>query len=532
MILFSTPFIAQLKRFSGLILLFVILLINAIFLNFNAFRTFYFLDLSTFLDATWRIYIGQKPYIDFISYCGMIHFYMVALFFHLFGFGKIALLAHLITISSLVITATYLIAKKGNLPTHLAALLALLTMTSFYWPISHPWYNQSAHFWGLLAVTFFVWRYPFKKIILETALIAFLLVFSFITKFNIGFCYLFVFGVLFLCLDKKIQIFSGALMGTTIATVILRMFFIPSFKVFYDQCFGLSATQTFRITNALHLATFFNNYYWIPGLIILTNTPFLFKKNKELLVLFFGLWFTGIFSTYTSNIVYESDVQVMGIYFTLAFWLITRLDVISMPSFLKLANPFFHKILTITVILLTLLYAKYGFQLKAWVFVDYVKTFPGMTVNPIGNYAMKNGPLKGWLCDEEKGAPVDQITDFFNQHVPKKQTLLVLTDLQILYPLTGKDSFRQMPWTYTIGFAPLNGPQRDHVQQYIMDHPPDWIVTHTKKICPIVNAMVPYLKLTNFINQLYIPVKKYGYYQVFVNRNLVKDYTKLKDYTG
>lgn len=524
MILLSTQSRRQLKQNLPWLVLLAILIINFFFLKFNAFRTFYFLDLSGFFDAAWRIYCGQRPYIDFISYCGTIHFYMTAFFFYIFGFGKMAILTHLVVISSLIIGASFLIARKGALGLPLSILSALLTMTSFYWPISHPWYNQSAHFWGLLAVTFFILRSPFKHPIYESLIVSLLLVFSFITKFNIGFVYVLLFAVLFFFLNNKLKMFIGSLIGLAIGMLILRLVFIPSFKGFYEQCFGLGSTQTFRIIHTLHPLNFLKNYYWIPGILVLLNVRYLSKQYKEYLIIFYGLWFIGIFSTYTSNIVFEADVEVMGIYFTLAFVLMKQSLRMPGSRLLNKLRLFSFKFLVCAAFGLTILYAKYGLELKAWAFPDYVKYYPGQKVNPVGDYAMKNKPLKGWLCDKDKGEPVDQIVEFFEKGIPKDQSLLVLTDLQILYALTGRDSYRQIPWTYTIGFSPLWGKQRNEVRQYILDHPPDWIVTHDQRVCPIVNGIVTYLKFSKFIDDNYITVRKFGAYRLLVKRTLARSF--------
>ena len=131
--------------------LLVLLILNSFFLRFNAFRGFNFFDMGAFLDASWRVYIGQRPYLDFMYISGPVHLYLNAFFFTLFGFGKLAVLAHLVTVHSIVIVITYLIAKKYT-PSSIALLSALLSTTCFYWPASHPWHDQSAHFWGLLAI--------------------------------------------------------------------------------------------------------------------------------------------------------------------------------------------------------------------------------------------------------------------------------------------------------------------------------------------------------------------------------------------
>ena len=96
----SIPFKVRLntKDKLGLFFLFLILTGNAFFLRHNAFRGFNFFDMGSFLDASWRVFKGQTPYVDFIYTTGPLHIYMNAFFFTLFGFGKKAILAHLIAV--------------------------------------------------------------------------------------------------------------------------------------------------------------------------------------------------------------------------------------------------------------------------------------------------------------------------------------------------------------------------------------------------------------------------------------------------
>src|SRR3989338_1931747 len=167
--------------------LIALLVLNAFFLNYNAFRTFNFYDMCFPLDGGWRIASGQRPYADFIYYTGPVHLYLNALFFKLFGFGKAAVLAHLIFIHSLVITAVFIVSRK-YLPVWITALVTILTTTSFYWPISHPWHNQTALFFGIMAVVFFLIHFPLadSKAFLVGAFPGVCVVLAFITKTDIG----------------------------------------------------------------------------------------------------------------------------------------------------------------------------------------------------------------------------------------------------------------------------------------------------------------------------------------------------------
>ena len=139
-----------------------LLLADALFLNYNLFRNFDFFNMAPFEDGGWRILCGQKPYVDFILNLGPIHLYLTAFFMALFGAGKYAALAHILLVNSAVTAAVFL-AVRRHCPLADAAAAAALAMASFYWSLSHPWYTQSAHLWGLLAMALLVGRLPFSS---------------------------------------------------------------------------------------------------------------------------------------------------------------------------------------------------------------------------------------------------------------------------------------------------------------------------------------------------------------------------------
>jgi len=89
-----------------------LLLGNAIFLNFNAFRGFNFFDFGAFMDAAWRVVNGQRPYIDFIYFTGPVHLYVTSFFYAIFGFGQLGVLMNIVVIHSIVILLSFLLAKK------------------------------------------------------------------------------------------------------------------------------------------------------------------------------------------------------------------------------------------------------------------------------------------------------------------------------------------------------------------------------------------------------------------------------------
>lgn len=107
--------------------------------------------MGSYLDVVWRLMNGQRLYMDFIFPEGPIHVNLMLVFCRLLGLGKTALWAHVVIIHSMVIILIFLLLyRRTSLGITLA--VTLLTVPSFYWPFSFPWHDQTAHFWGILAV--------------------------------------------------------------------------------------------------------------------------------------------------------------------------------------------------------------------------------------------------------------------------------------------------------------------------------------------------------------------------------------------
>ncbi len=491
--------------------LIAVLAANALFLNYNAFRVLYFLDAGSYLFASWRVFKGVFPYVDFTLKCGPIYFYFNALLFHIFGFGKMAVLAHLVIVSSAVIACSYAICVKHRLPFYAGTLVLCLTTVSFFWSFPFPLLTQLAHGLGILGIAWLILKLPFvdhRQAFWSGALCGFLAVISFMTKFNVGGAYALVYAAALLITGKRRFSYLGLFLGTLVGLLSVTIFFIRDTQAFTEQALSLiqfTYNQTGRVQQlGIDLKVWLSNYYvWIAGIV----APGLWRNltaKKELAVLFFGLWFVGIFSTYTSTLVYEQDVEVTGIYVALAFALLHRLPDGILRKISALA-------LSALSIFLICLYAKYGVEIKGWAFHDNVHTFAGEKINPVGDYAMKAPELRGWLAKSHKGIAVDELTEYIKANVAPDDSLLVLTDLQILYPLTDRDSYRLTPPFWGIPVAPAPGKEMEEFRKGFRKDPPLWIVTHKKTIAHL-NDLISYLGLEEDIVSSYIITKESDYY--------------------
>jgi len=500
----------NLKKLSGILGVLFFLVLNAFFLRFNAFRAFIPYDMGSFLDASWRIYKGQIPFQDFIFTTGPIHLYMTALFFFFFGFSKLALLVHLITISSVVIMATYMIAKKYS-SIFISLIVTMLSTACFYWSLAFPLYDHSTHFWGVLAVALVWSQLPLSSNSNKNNFTAFvcgiLIALAFMTKSNVGFSYAAVFFILF-SLSKDIKLVGYYIAGGVLVLGLLFIFVFSSAQ-YYDQSFTNFALtkntffQIRRFTYPLAPVNWLRGYYWLIVLPVLWSSFSLIKELREELVLLLGIFFVAIMGMLTGSMLQESNIMLQGVIAALAFGILTKTKNISSEKEIKIRCHRSALFLTVLVFGLTLHSIVYGFELKPWTYVG----------DPFGNYALKAKPLQGWMLKHEDGEDIDGMVKFIKEEVKPNQSLLVLTDMQILYPLTGRDSYKGIPFFFHENYVPAPGKQVELVRKKILENPPDWIITHRFKRS-FVTFIVQYLELRNFVVEGYDPVKSWHNYAI------------------
>lgn len=485
-----------------------LLLANALFLNYNAFRCFNFFDMSGFLDASWRIFKGQRPYIDFIYTTGPVHLYMNALFFGLFGFGKSALLAHLVVVSSLIGICVFVVLRK-TVPVFIALAAAGLSMTAFYWPISHPWYDQSAHFFGVAGVLLFVWQRPVKGKGFSIGLICgALAIVAFMAKSNVGALYGAVFFITFLFSESHKNLLVGYTLGLTVMTGIMAFIIQSPGEYLTQAIFLFGRNKLGRLESLSMWSSWFINYYWIALGLVLVNAKAAWQNARDLLVLLVGVTLVGIVAAHSSNMLKSANVVLWGVQMALAWLLMYSIKGRRADTAFKIRWVVSTALLGLLTGALIVISAKYGFQLKAW---SYYKP------DPTGDYALKSKPLNGWLCERASGQPLDEMVEFFNANIPVSDSLLVLGDMQLLYALTGRDSYRGVPFIFQTGDLPVRGEQVTAVHNRILSAPPDWILWHLHD--PTYGkTLLKYIGVWEDIQRLYTPVKVWSYY-VLLRRN-------------
>lgn len=490
-------------RLSRLTLLFCILLLNAVFLMFNALRCFNFHDMCFAIDGGWRILNGQRPYVDFIYFSGPVHLYLYALFFKIFGFGKTAILAYLLTTSSLIMVIVFLLSSK-HLPLVIASGTTFLTGVSFYWSISHPWHSQTAHLWGVMGIVLLAGRLPFqnKRMAFWTGVVCgWLGLLSFMTKSNIGGAYSLLFFVVLAMTPFSRSAVLGCLTGFFTEGAVWMLCIAP--REYLRQMLEYSQHRFGLMSQT---APLFDNFYWIPFVIVLTITLPHWKKMKELLAIFTGIFLIAVFTIYSEAIEHRFNIFLWGLLLTFGFILIYRVREIDKARGRERLWTLAAGALAGIMLWWTVVAVKYGFELKVWAYGGK---------DPVGDYEIKIPALQGWRCRRDQGIALDGLAEYIQTHVPSGKPLLVATDMQILYALTRRDSFRKIPvFDLQEGDAPVPGRQAERVRAAIRSAPPDWIVTDLVSY----HKVLPYIGITPDIRDRYVFEKKFGRYAILKNR--------------
>ncbi len=494
----------------------LLLILNATFLWYNAFRCFSFFDMSAHLDVVWRLTSGQKLYQDFVYPAGPIHPYLQVLFTKLLGFGKFAIWSHLVFIHSIVIACAFFMTFR-RIPFWQMALVTFLMAAAFYWPVSFPWYDQSTHFFGII-ILFILVTYPSfdtaSKAFGLSVLCGIMTIFALLTKPNIGLCYSLVAFITLLYRDKfRMLSVMGFIFGCIAGFV--GVMTTLSFPDFFEQTIKTYQKSTVSRYLALrHLDAWFRNFFWLP--VLITGLCVFLRKGVKRLgryyfLILLGVLFTAIISTATGSMVPTANFPLWGILMSLCFLVISQVgtdngiykeskDYRSLVQFLY--------VLTAIMCLLSIIK---GFRLTGW---------RNTGENVIGNYAFQTGALKGWKCDRETGIATDQLTEYINKNIPKEDNLLILTALQHLYAVTNRESYKNIPYQWASVYFYLNENQMlKRAREQIVNNPPGWIIAHFETLPKtntiwMVNHMIEHLNLTDFISKKYKPTFQAGPFTV------------------
>ncbi len=456
---------------SGLIFL---LAANGFFLQFAMLQQFDSNDYGGLIDTGWRIMHGQKPYVDFIYHVQPFFIYSMAWFFMLFGFTKAALLIHMLLVSSAMILITYFMVRK-RASAFLAFVAAALTTICFHWHYPFPNFTFDAIFWGAVGIFALAVQTPFgsaRAAFWTCLLCSFAAGVSFMNKANIGASYGVIFLVVALLSAKKAAAIEGYLSGALLAALGSALLAPDMGRFFLANCDYL-ASQHVRLLMLLRPESWIENGYWVPVLVVVLNLYGRQKASQELGVLFLGVVFVAIVSLSTGSWRLPCHIPLMGITVGLGFVLLEEIKSSSDTTFREAARKGSVGALIVVALM-------QGGQTGLFSFQAALGQQPPGSYLHIEkhDYVIQSKPLDGWRCPRRWGEPLDHAVDFIKQNVSQGESLVVLAQMQILYSLTGRESFRGMPFQFMPQILPAPGRQTEAVEKAVMEHPPDWIVTY------------------------------------------------------
>lgn len=492
----------------------VLLIVNFMLLSRLAFIKFGDLDWGGFLDASWRVFRGQTIYKDFIYHSGPAHPYMNAFFFMVFGFGKNAILAHIVTLNTIVFLMVFAAAAR-RIPLGFALAAAFIQIAGFFWIYPHPYYDYTAHFWGIMSVCIFLLKAPFSsqahamKWGVAMGVCATL---SLMIKLNVGLPYLAMMFCVLLIAPQGLRAAAAYLAG--VAGVLLLIFIVVPFKNYYENVFGFADTQTNRLQLFAYLPVWFTNFFWLPMFLVWhVAAPYRWQW-KEMILLCLGLGFLGIFTVVTGSFHGWDYLPMMGIYMAVSLTLLFRVLEHNPGRIRKLAAK-------IAIGLLCCVMIYQGTRLVG-ASIKKAITYDG--IPPDQRYAMKAEPFRGWILEKSHGETIDRMVDFVKRNVRPNESLLILSEMQIVSALAGHDSLKGVPFHWFPGSVPAPGKQLLWVRSNILGQPPDWILTYRdgKPTHPI-NQMFAYLAIPlDFITNQYQFVTNWDQHAIFRRKSLLK----------
>ncbi len=494
---------------SCTIALLLILAVNFLFLQYAAFRGFNFFDYGNAIDAGWRVFRGQRPYVDFIYGMGPLHLYVNHLFFLLFGFGKTALLTSLLCLSSFTVIATYF-ATLRKIPLSLTALSACLAAVGSCWGFPHPWYDHTAYLCGILAVWLLCGTLPFsgrKQASIVGFLCGFASALSFMTKTNIGAAFALTFFVALLFSNENSVSLLAFVLGNVVGLIAVVPF-IPSFPAFIDNTFPtFGAARSQELQRLLSYKGWMKNGYWIPLVVVAFAGRPHGKEWRGLYVLFLGTALSAIFNINTGSLRGAGYLPLMGVIVGMGFLLVDM-----QRSFLREKQ---REVVYWFSMLILLVFTAAQIGLSAYLAFERAIPLIKGPNSAIGEIKAK--PFDGWKMNEIDRQLLDEMVDYIRENVPKDESLLILGDLQILYALTERDSYKGVPYAFHTGYLPAPGRQVEQVRNHVLTHLPIWLITYREEKYPL-NSLVAYLQLTKEILGSYRVVKAWGVYALLKQR--------------
>lgn len=490
--------LAGAARALEVLLVALLVLAVSVFLGRAALRGYDTFDMSGFMDAGYRVYSGQRPYIDFYYAAGPIHLYLHALSYAVFGFSKTAILAHLLVVNAFVLATVYVLARR-EAGLAVAAFLAVLASLSFAGPIAHPWYDQNATLWLVLGLL--VFEIPARdgpRALSKGLGIGALVGLAFLTKANVGAAGGGAFFLGLMVSPGRRSTLAGYVLGvmTSVALVLTTVspldFVYQAFVAYrvYDRL-----TYTWRLWAVARETP----YLLLVGLTIalasVGGREFV-ARHRSRFVLLGGLLVTSIFAAWTGSMQIPANITLVGVELTYLVLLARRLPD-GPPGTIehRLYRTAAGGLLALGVLLLVSAADKTAAR-RVWAW---------KRSNLVYDYALKTAAMRGWRCNRAICEGIDRAVDWINTHVPTGESLFVFPDATVIYGLTGRPSYPKAPIIFHLGQGPAPGPLYEEFRAHFTGSPPEWILLHNQTEVGFYNTLhlLRWLELDRFIERRY-----------------------------
>ena len=471
------------------------------FLARSALDIFDFFDMAAFMDAGYRVYSGQELYLDFFYLAGPVHPYMHAFFFYLFGFNKTAILVHLVVVNAIVVVATFILARR-HLPLLDSLFMALLSVICFYGPTAHPWYDEDAWMWlivGILVVEIGGTLEGIRAFSLSAFLCGLLVSLSFLTKANIGLVGGAVFFVYFLVQQRPARLITFYCAGGLVGLAgIIGLLESPSDFIFQNFLAFDWKTRLGYVDRFWFVLTYLPYTLFLATLSVMAclGGKAYIKQNLSQLVILAGLLVASIFAAFSGSRLPESSISLVGIQMTYLFILARNLpNAVEFPAEVRI-----YKTFRVLLVVLALYWTFYSVKTASGRY-----TWRWKASNSVNDYVLQTEFLKGWRCNRQIGEGVDRAVEYINQNVPEQDSLFAFPDVNIVYGLTGRESFHKAPFIFTLGEIPPPGRLYAEFRKHFLDSPPQWILLHHQTEVDFYDTrrLLQWLRLDGFISRSY-----------------------------
>ncbi len=447
--------------------------LSSFYMCYLAQNRFDFFDMSAFLDAGWRVYRGQEPYVDFMYIAGPVHLYMHALSFAIFGFTRMAVLSHLAVVNAAVVAATYLIARK-RLPWWMALVPTVVCGLVFYCTIGHPWYDNNAFFWLIMAVLLVDFFSPYasnRTAALVGVTAGILAVLSLMTKANVGGGAGLTLAALFLVGSRPKIAFIAYCAGCALAgLVFLVLIDVPAFvyQTLLAYSPGSRFSDTLKLAWLLVVTPYI--YYVITFLVLCAIGRWRFvHEHRHVVVMTGGLLFTGLLAAWTGSMIPHAALAMLGVQLACLMRLGSHL-----PRQPRRNRWTFAFSVALQLWLLAL-----AWQTLETGWSRRMLTWHWNPQNNDSTYALQVKAFRGWKCNPELGEGLDRAIRAVNERVPTEDSLLVMPYGTWIYGLTGRESFTPAPFIFQTEVLPFPGEKRDEFRQALLTNPPKWMLLHS-----------------------------------------------------